>query len=205
MKRAYANRGVGHKRKPCERRAKRDDANREVQLPLDRDELLGLMQDSLESLAVELGLLIAAGLLEDEVARLCGARYQHQSDRTHKRYGRQGGVVTLGGQKLPIDRPRVREAGGGGEVTLENYQRLQSSDAMPQAGGARGAAAAVVPSTSTSPEVAGIRSETTRNSVDFPQPDGPSSVRNPPLGMVKLTRSSAVTTPRSVGKRTVTS
>ena len=72
MKRAYANRGAGHKRKPSERRAKRDDANREVQLPLDREELLGLMQDSLESLAVELGLLVAAGLLEDEVARCAG-------------------------------------------------------------------------------------------------------------------------------------
>ena len=53
MKRAYANRGVGHKRKPSERRAKREDANRQVQFPLDRDELLALMQDSLESLAVE--------------------------------------------------------------------------------------------------------------------------------------------------------
>jgi hypothetical protein len=54
-----------------------------VQLPLDRDELVALMQDSLESLAVELGLLVASDILEDEVARLCGARYQHQPDRTH--------------------------------------------------------------------------------------------------------------------------
>jgi hypothetical protein len=27
----------------------------------------------------------------------------------------------------------VRRAGGGGAVTLENYERLQSPDAMPQA------------------------------------------------------------------------
>ena len=133
MKRAYANRGVGHKRKPSDRRAKRADANRQVQLPLDRDELLALMQDSLESLAVELGLLVASDILEDEVARLCGARYQHQPGRTHTRYGRQGGVVTLAGQKLPIDRPRVRRADGGGEVPLETYARLHSPDAMPQA------------------------------------------------------------------------
>jgi transposase-like protein len=133
LKRAYANRGAGHKPKPSERRGKKDVANRQVQLPLDRDELLGLMQDSLESLAVELGLLVAAGLLEDEVARLCGARYQHQPDRTHTRYGRQGGVVALGGQKLPIDRPRVRRTDGSGEVPLETYARLQSPDAMPRA------------------------------------------------------------------------
>ena len=39
----------------------------------------------------------------------------------------------MGGQKLPIDKPRVRRADGGGEVTLENYDRLRSPDAMPQA------------------------------------------------------------------------
>jgi transposase-like protein len=95
--------------------------------------LLELMQDSLESLAVEIGLLVAADILKDEVSRLCGARYQHQDDRTHTRYGRQGGVVILGGQKLPIERPRVRRADGGGEVGLETYARLQDPDAMPRA------------------------------------------------------------------------
>jgi hypothetical protein len=43
-----------------------------VQLSLDRDELVALMQDSLESLAVELRLLVASDILADEVARLCG-------------------------------------------------------------------------------------------------------------------------------------
>jgi transposase-like protein len=104
-----------------------------VQLPLDREELLVLMQDSLEGLAVELGLLVASDILEDEVTRLCGARYRRQPRRTHTRYGRQPGVVTLAGQKLPIDRPQVRRAGGGGEVPLETYARLQSPDAMPRA------------------------------------------------------------------------
>jgi transposase-like protein len=82
---------------------------------------------------VELGLLVASDILEDEVARLCGARYQRQPERTHTRYGRQRGVVTLAGQKLPIDRPRVRRADGGGEVPLESYARLQSPEAMPRA------------------------------------------------------------------------
>ena len=92
MKRAYANREPGRKPKPSERRAKNQDSSRQIQLPLDRDELLSLMQDSLESLAVEIGLLIASDILEDEVSRLCGARYEHQDDRTHTRYGRQRGV-----------------------------------------------------------------------------------------------------------------
>ena len=91
------------------------------------------MQDSLESLAIEIGLLVASDILENEVTRLCGERYQHREDRAHTRYGHQRGVVILAGQKLPIDRPRVRRAGGGREVPLETYARLQSPDAMPLA------------------------------------------------------------------------
>jgi putative transposase len=133
LKRDYANQAPRNKKKPSERRSAPPEGSREIQLPLDRDELLGLMQDSLEALAVELGLLVASAILEDEVTRLCGARYQRQPDRSHTRYGRQPGGVVLAGQKLPIARPRVRGAAGGGEVPLETYARLQSPDAMPQA------------------------------------------------------------------------
>jgi hypothetical protein len=80
VKRAYAKKEPGRKPKPSQRRAKNQDKSRQIQLRLDRDELLTLMQDSLESLAVEIGLLVAFDILEDEVSRLCGARYQHQGD-----------------------------------------------------------------------------------------------------------------------------
>src|SRR4051794_36633041 len=99
LRRAYAKRDAGHKRKPAERRAAGSDTGPEIQLPLDREELLGLMQDSLESLAIELGLLVASAILEDEVTRLCGRRYERPSERIYTRHGRQGGVVTLGGQR----------------------------------------------------------------------------------------------------------
>jgi transposase-like protein len=106
---------------------------REIQLPLDRDELLGLMQDSLHGLALELGLVVANSFLEDEVTRLCGPRYQHRPDRTHTRYGHQRGTPMLAGQKIALARPRVRRTGGSGEAPLETYAQLQSPDAMSQA------------------------------------------------------------------------
>ncbi len=133
MKRAYANRAKSRKRIGQKRRTKAQAAAREIQLPLDRDELLTLMQDSLDTLATELGLLVALGLIEDEVTRLCGQRYQRQPERVHTRYGHQQGIATLAGQKVAITRPRVRQADGGGEVPLEMYARLQSPDAMPSA------------------------------------------------------------------------
>ena len=135
MKRDYAKRPRSHKRSPSHSRPA-DQAcprDRQIQLPLDREALLELMQDSLESLALELGLLVALSLLEDEVTRLCGPRYQRQPGRSHTRYGHQRGVATLAGQKVAIERPRVRHTDGQGEVPLEIYTRLQSPDAMPRA------------------------------------------------------------------------
>jgi hypothetical protein len=76
LNRASAKRGPSHKREQAERQPRAGEPRREIPLPLDRDELLALMQDSLETLAIEMGLLVAAGLLEDEVTRLCGRRYE---------------------------------------------------------------------------------------------------------------------------------
>ena len=133
MKRDSANRRAGRKNKSPETRTALPETDRGSQVSVDRDELLGLMQESLAALAVELGLRVASAILEDEVTRLCGARYQRQPGRSHTRYGHQKGTVRLGGQKLPIDRPRVRRVGGGGEVPLETYTQLQSPDDFPQA------------------------------------------------------------------------
>jgi hypothetical protein len=46
LRRAYANRGAGHKQTPSKRPTTPSDTGREIQLPLDREELLGLVQDS---------------------------------------------------------------------------------------------------------------------------------------------------------------
>ena len=78
MKRADAKRHDSHKPEPTQPAVPTGATDREIQLSLDRDELLGLMQDSLESLALKLGVLIASSLLEDEVTRLCGRRSERQ-------------------------------------------------------------------------------------------------------------------------------
>jgi transposase-like protein len=101
-------------------------------LVLDREELVAMMQDSLTSFATEMGLRVATLLLEDEVNRHCGRRYERVPERTVTRYGHQRGVAVIAGQKLPIRRPRVRYTRQCGEADLETYARLQSPDAMPQ-------------------------------------------------------------------------
>jgi transposase-like protein len=105
----------------------------EVQLPLQQEELAEMLQDALHSFAVEVGLLLAEKMLEDEVTRLCGRRYERQPGRELTRYGRQPGVITLAGQRLPVEKPRVRRTDGGGEADLSTYGLLQRKEAMPQA------------------------------------------------------------------------
>jgi transposase-like protein len=105
----------------------------EVQIPLTVESLVEMARESLSSFAVEVGLKMAQCVLEDEVVRRCGERYQRPVDRRQTRYGHQGGFVTIAGQKLPVRKPRVRFTDGRGEVELEHYALLQSDDAMPEA------------------------------------------------------------------------
>jgi putative transposase len=104
-----------------------------VQLPLGPEALQALLSQEIHSFAIDLGLLVATRFLEAEVTRLCGERYQRTPDRQHTRYGHQPGYVTLAGQKASLQRPRVRQVGGGPEVELSLYETLQSPEAMPEA------------------------------------------------------------------------
>ena len=83
MKRADAKRLDSHKPGPTQPPVPIGASGREIQLSLDCDELLGLMQDSLESLALQLGMLVASSLLVDEATWLCGLRHERQPHRTH--------------------------------------------------------------------------------------------------------------------------
>ena len=105
-----------------------------LQLCLDREELLELLQQSLDRFAIEIGRRVALGLLEDEVHERCGPRHQWgQAERQATRHGRQAGYVCVGGQKIAIERPRVRSSDGSGEVTLARYAQFQRPEALPQA------------------------------------------------------------------------
>ncbi len=96
---------------------------------LDQDEALGLLKEGLHSMAVEVGRLVAVGLLEAEVEQLCGRRYEHTSGkRKALRHGGQRGWAMLAGQKVPLERPRVRQTDGSGEARLAVYRQLQNPE-----------------------------------------------------------------------------
>jgi putative transposase len=131
MTRGYSKRMS--QRKPGPRPQGPTAQERQMQLVLDPAELVAMFQDSLTDFATEMGLRVAQCLLEDEVHQRCGPRYERREGRTMSRYGHQRGTVVIAGQKLAVQRPRVRYRQRCGEAALERYSLLQSPEAMPQA------------------------------------------------------------------------
>jgi putative transposase len=104
-------------------------AGKQVLASLDHEETLGLLQDGLHNLAVEVGRLVAVGLLEAEVEELCGGRYEHGHQAgVAYRHGGQRGWAMVAGQKVPLERPRVRHTDGDGEAKLVVYQQLKNPE-----------------------------------------------------------------------------
>lgn len=132
MSRRYTKSTTVRKTSRKKREERQAEKAREIQLVLDSDEMVAILQDSLTEFATEMGLKVARLLLEDEVTQRCGSRYERVPQREVTRYGRQQGIVVIAGQKLPIERPRIRYTQRCGEAELENYACLQSPEAMPQ-------------------------------------------------------------------------
>lgn len=132
MRKRYTKRGSVRKASRKERRKRQAEKARQIQLVLDPAEAVAMLQDSLTDFATEMGLKVARLLLDDEVNQRCGFWYERVPERQVTRYGRQRGMVVIAGQKLPVERPRMRYTQRCGEAELENYACLQSPEAMPQ-------------------------------------------------------------------------
>jgi len=103
-----------------------------VRMPLPLAEFWEELQAEVERLTGEVGLGILRAILEDEVTRRVGPPYRPDPASGARRWGRQPGYVVFGGQKIPLERPRVRTRGGE-EVELDTYGRLQQDGRMQRA------------------------------------------------------------------------
>ncbi|MGH9789207.1 MAG: IS256 family transposase [Candidatus Acidiferrales bacterium] len=103
-----------------------------MRLPLPLVEVWEELQARVEQLAGEAGLRILHGILEDEVTQRVGPPYRPDPASGSVRWGRQPGYVVFGGQKIALDRPRVRTRAGE-EVELQSYRRLQQDGRMQRA------------------------------------------------------------------------
>ncbi len=88
------------------------------------------MHEGLLALAVGAGLQVMAALMEADVSALTGPKGKHDATRTAVRHGRERGSVTLGGRRVAITRPRVRAAGGSGELPIASYELFSSTEIL---------------------------------------------------------------------------
>jgi putative transposase len=74
---------------------------------------------------VPIALEAVSEALDQEVVRLAGGRYERKGGQGGLcRWGRQGGSVYLGEQKVSLSVPRVRDVRSSREVSLSTYQRF---------------------------------------------------------------------------------
>ena len=91
------------------------------------DLILELQQD-IEAVSVNIGLKIMSRYMEQEMAQ----RQGRWGEQTHCRHGTQPGYVVFHGRKVPVERPRLRQKGGG-EAALASYQLFQQDGRMQRA------------------------------------------------------------------------
>ena len=93
-------------------------------------ELVGVAKEGLLALSVGVGLGVMSELIEEEVTEVVGPKGKHDPDRTAVRHGHEAGEVTLGGRRVPVERPRVRAADGASEVPLSVYEHFADRDPL---------------------------------------------------------------------------
>jgi putative transposase len=103
-----------------------------VQVPLPIAEVWAEMQAQVEKLTGQAGLQILRAILENEVTHRVGPPHRPNPSAGCVRWGKQPGYVVFAGQKIPLERPRVRTREGQ-EVELESYGQLQQDGKLQRA------------------------------------------------------------------------
>jgi transposase-like protein len=105
------------------------DGNPAVQLVLPMAEMVGWLHQGVGALIRQAGLRVMELLMEEEVRERVGERSQPQPDRMANRWGKERGFCVVMGQKVPIERPRVRSTDDQ-EVRLGSYEMFHRGEPL---------------------------------------------------------------------------
>jgi putative transposase len=94
------------------------------------DELAGELREGLLAFAVGTGLQVMAALMDEDVTAVCGPKGRHDADRVGVRHGHERGSVSLGGRRIPVQRPRMRAADGSGELPVASYELFSGTEVL---------------------------------------------------------------------------
>ena len=93
-------------------------------------ELAGAAKEGLLALSVGVGFGVLREVMEAEVDEVVGPKGKHNPERRAVRHGHDGGEVTLGGRRVPVERPRARAVDDSGEVELASYRHFADRDPL---------------------------------------------------------------------------
>ena len=85
----------------------------------------------LTSWVYEQGLEALHELLRTDAEELVGKKGEHREDRTHYRWGKTVGELSLGGRRVAVQRPRVRSVSGT-ESRLPHFEAFRQEDPIPE-------------------------------------------------------------------------
>ena len=105
------------------------DLPEDIQLALTG--IAGAAREGLMAMSVAAGLVVMAAMFEAEIAEACGPKGKHDAGRAAVRHGAGKGSVTLGGRRVPVERPRARTVDGH-EVPLTSYEHFAAEDVLTQ-------------------------------------------------------------------------
>jgi transposase-like protein len=105
--------------------------NPTVQMMLPMAEIAGLLQQGVGHLLREAGLALMSLVMEEEVRHLAGERHQQHEGRRAHRWGREDGYCVIDGQKVPIQKTRLRTKDKR-EQPLGSYELFQRSGPLQQ-------------------------------------------------------------------------
>ncbi len=105
------------------------DGNPAVQMLLPMAEMVGWLRKGVGELVRQAGLQLMELLMKEEVRELVGERSQRQAERTANRWGSEQGYCVVMGQKVPVQRPRVRTVEDK-EVRLGSYELFHRGEPL---------------------------------------------------------------------------
>jgi putative transposase len=105
------------------------EGNPAVQMVLPMAEMVGWLRKGVGELIRQAGLQVMDLLMAEEVRELVGERSQRQAERTASRWGSERGYCVVMGQKVPIQRPRVRTTEEK-EVRLGSYEMFHRGEPL---------------------------------------------------------------------------
>jgi len=105
------------------------DGNPAVQMVLPLAEMVGWLRQGVGELIRQAGLQLMELLMEEEVRELVGERSRPQPDRTASRWGKERGYCVVMGQKVRVNRPRVRTTDDQ-EVRLGSYEMFHRGEPL---------------------------------------------------------------------------